>query len=664
MVFYRVEVELENAENTEVSVRSETEAYFQRRQYAFHITFSSIRQRGSESAVLCAAVKNERLTEQMIDDYLSYMGYAYKSVRYHEITAKDYGDLLDTAERNDFIVDSENITDKLDFPSFSQNRRRSSLDHSEALVSDGGDREALDRRFAGSLVIDSFFDEFDRIEGTAPTRRAIGHPVHYLIGAQNKKMRRELTEALISSLYRKYRLQSQRCVTVHLTVGDYFDDNALRRIYQSSAGGSVLLDVDGIDPNKIEDCEETNDLFEVIGRMTASYRKEVLTFLCIAQFNAGVQNLLAKHLTGISVLPITEQPAKGERAKGYLAKRADEVGLTANEALLGQIDMDGFYSPDQLNVIFEKWYEHELSESVFPLYEGLAFANRAVKKEEKHSDDSADGELDEMIGLTEAKALLRQVIDFHSARQRFGGAGEKRPSMHMVFTGNPGSAKTTVARLFAKIMKAHGLLKRDVFHEVGRADLVGRYVGHTAPLVRTAFRIAQGGVLFIDEAYSLVDDRNGLFGDEAINTIVQEMENARSETVVIFAGYPDKMEQFLNKNPGLRSRIAFHIPFADYSPDELYAITELIAKREKVTLDEGVRDKLLPIFDAASRRADFGNGRFARNLFEKARMKQATRLLGMDEGEVMPTMFATLTAEDFEAPPDLTPVKRMIGFGG
>lgn len=223
MVFYRVEVELENAENTEVSVRSETEAYFQRRQYAFHITFSSIRQRGSESAVLCAAVRNERLTEQMIKDYLHYMGFAYKSMRYHEITAKDYGDLLDTAERNDFIYDSENITDKLDFPSFSQNRRRSGLEHSEALVSDRGDRETLDNRFAYSLCADCFFDEFDRIEKTAPTGRAIGHPVHYLIQSRNKGMRRELTEALISSLYRKYRLQSQRCVTVirnALTLGN------------------------------------------------------------------------------------------------------------------------------------------------------------------------------------------------------------------------------------------------------------------------------------------------------------------------------------------------------------------------------------------------------------------------------------------------------------
>ena len=155
--------------------------------------------------------------------------------------------------------------------------------------------------------------------------------------------------------------------------------------------------------------------------------------------------------------------------------------------------------------------------------------------------------------------------------------------MHMVFTGNPGTAKTTVARLFAQIMKENGLLPVGDLIEVGRADLVGKYVGWTAPTVKAKFAAAKGSVLFIDEAYSLVDDKDGLFGDEAINTIVQEMENQRDDTVVIFAGYPDKMEQFLKKNPGLRSRIAFHIPFEDYKPAELLDIFTLMAKKQKLS---------------------------------------------------------------------------------
>ena len=136
----------------------------------------------------------------------------------------------------------------------------------------------------------------------------------------------------------------------------------------------------------------------------------------------------------------------------------------------------------------------------------------------------------------------------------------------------PDRQKTTVARLIAEILAENQVLYRGKLHEVGRSDLVGKYVGWTAKLVKEAFEKAKGSVLFIDEAYSLVD-KQGSFGDEAINAIVQEMENSRGSTVVIFAGYPDKMEHFLDRNPGLRSRIAFHVPFEDYTPEELVEIT-------------------------------------------------------------------------------------------
>lgn len=170
-----------------------------------------------------------------------------------------------------------------------------------------------------------------------------------------------------------------------------------------------------------------------------------------------------------------------------------------------------------------------------------------------------------------------------------------RPAMHMVFTGNPGTAKTTVARLFARIMRENGLLSRGHLVEVGRGDLVGKYVGWTAQTVQKKFEQAEGGVLFIDEAYALVDDRSGSYGDEAINTIVQEMENHRDDMVVIFAGYPDRMEEFLQKNPGLRSRIAYHVPFADYSVEELCSIAALTARKKGLHLDDRHR-KNWPLF--------------------------------------------------------------------
>ena len=234
--------------------------------------------------------------------------------------------------------------------------------------------------------------------------------------------------------------------------------------------------------------------------------------------------------------------------------------------------------------------------------------------------------------------------------------------MHMVFTGNPGSAKTTVARLFAQIMRQNGLLSSGHLVEVGRSDLVGQYVGSTAPLVVERFKQAEGGVLFIDEAYSLLDDKSGLYGDETINTIVQQMENRRDSVVVIFAGYPDQMEQFLQRNLGLRFRIAYHVPFADYNAEELSAIADLMAKKDGLELTEGAKAKLQRLFESACTEADFGNGRYVRNILEKARMAQAVRLLKMDPDEVTAQDVRTIEDSDIEEPEKEKVQRIRIGF--
>jgi AAA+ superfamily predicted ATPase len=234
--------------------------------------------------------------------------------------------------------------------------------------------------------------------------------------------------------------------------------------------------------------------------------------------------------------------------------------------------------------------------------------------------------------------------------------------MHMVFSGSPGTAKTSAARLFAKIMKDNGVLSVGGLVEVGRGDLVGKYVGWTAKTVTNKFREAKGSVLFIDEAYSLVDDRSGSYGDEAINTIVQEMENRRDDIVVIFAGYTDKMEEFLQRNPGLRSRIAFHIPFPDYSVNELLEILELMAGKQSMTLDAGVREKVIPIVERARKEQDFGNGRYMRTLLDNARMKLAGRMLAHGSDNVTKKDLTRLTAADFEAPPTTRKTTMQIGF--
>ena len=270
-----------------------------------------------------------------------------------------------------------------------------------------------------------------------------------------------------------------------------------------------------------------------------------------------------------------------------------------------------------------------------------------------------------MVGLAEAKSVIKKALDFYKVRRLFGDSATRgeRPAMHMVFTGNPGTAKTTVARLFARIMKDNDLLSRGHLVEVGRGDLVGRYVGWTAKVVKEKFKAAMGGVLFVDEAYSLVDDRDGSFGDEAINTIVQEMENRREDLVVIFAGYPDEMEGFLNKNPGIRSRVAFHVPFNDYSSDELCDIARLIGKSKGVTLTDGAIGKLRGVFETARLRPDFGNGRYVRNVIELSQMNQASRIVNTYKDTFTQSDIETIVEEDIEIPmAERDPVRRPIGF--
>ena len=233
----------------------------------------------------------------------------------------------------------------------------------------------------------------------------------------------------------------------------------------------------------------------------------------------------------------------------------------------------------------------------------------------------------------------------------------------MVFTGNPGTAKTTVARLFAEIMKDEKVLSTGKFVEVGRADLVGDHVGATAPKVRKKFKEASGGVLFIDEAYSLCDSYKNGFGDEAITTIVQEMENHRNNIIVIFAGYPAQMKEFLDRNPGLSSRIAFHVDFEDYTTDELCDITKLMLSRKQMSITDEAMGEMRKHYENVKGSIDFGNGRFVRKLLEEAEMNLAERILQVSESELTEQLITTIERSDIPKVQEKKTEKRNpIGF--
>lgn len=242
-----------------------------------------------------------------------------------------------------------------------------------------------------------------------------------------------------------------------------------------------------------------------------------------------------------------------------------------------------------------------------------------------------EAELDKIVGLNEVKTYVRGLADHVRVQRRRKAQGLPAGSltMHMIFTGNPGTGKTTIARLISQYLKAVGALRGGQLVEVSRADLVGRYVGHTAPLTEQVIRSALGGVLFIDEAYSLYRGKEDSFGLEAIDTLVKGMEDHRDELVVVLAGYSREMAQFLTANSGLASRFAQTIEFPDYTAEELLKITELQAAGRGYVLDEGCKAPLLAYYARrqAENAAKAGNGRMARNTLEQAILNQSRRLV-------------------------------------
>ncbi len=255
-------------------------------------------------------------------------------------------------------------------------------------------------------------------------------------------------------------------------------------------------------------------------------------------------------------------------------------------------------------------------------------------------------ELEDLVGLDAVKSEVKLVANLLQVQRLRAEKGLKisDSSRHLIFTGNPGTGKTTVARLIAQIYRTLAVVPKGHLVETDRSGLVAGFVGQTATNVVKVFDTARGGVLLIDEAYSLVRGGEKDFGREAIDAIVKLVEDRRDDTVVIMAGYPDEMAELMGSNPGLRSRFPQTIHFPDYTTPDLLAITDLIALSNEYTLDEGAKAKLGTLLDAVPRDRGFGNGRLARNVFESAVARHASRVVGIDQ----PTAedLQTLLAED------------------
>lgn len=279
-----------------------------------------------------------------------------------------------------------------------------------------------------------------------------------------------------------------------------------------------------------------------------------------------------------------------------------------------------------------------------------------------HAESGVGDELDqldrELIGLKPVKQRIREIaalLLIDRARQKLG-LSVKPPSLHMSFTGNPGTGKTTVAMRMAGILHRLGYLRKGQLVSVTRDDLVGQYIGHTAPKTKEVLKKAMGGVLFIDEAYYLYRPENERdYGQEAIEILLQVMENQRDDLVVILAGYADRMNIFFQSNPGFRSRMASHIEFPDYADGELLTIAETMLGAQNYTLDADARAALTDYIGLRRGQPHFANARSVRNALDRARLRQASRLLGVG-GKVSAAQLSAINSDDIRASRVFLPV--------
>ena len=255
----------------------------------------------------------------------------------------------------------------------------------------------------------------------------------------------------------------------------------------------------------------------------------------------------------------------------------------------------------------------------------------------------------DLVGLKPVKTRIREIAALllvESARRGLGIQAEP-PSLHMSFTGNPGTGKTTVARRMADVLHRLKYIRRNHVVTVSRDDLVGQYIGHTAPKTKDVLKKAMGGVLFIDEAYYLYRPENERdYGQEAIEILLQVMEDNRDDLVVVLAGYKDRMDTFFRSNPGMASRIAHHIDFPDYSADELFRIAEIMATTMHYRFDEDGRTAMREYITLRMQQPRFSNARSIRNGIDRARLRQANRLFAGRGEPLDRTALETISAED------------------
>ncbi len=537
-----------------------------------------------------------------------------------EITMFDFHSHLLEARRRDLTTNPARIAESTDlwiyyYYNNNQSDRESQIHYDF--------QEQIVKKNAGhylGVYDERFLNELENIESHANESTHTINPVHYIVSARSKEAANDMTKVLMKSLLKANRIKSARMEMISDIAPDvYIKGNHLEDIIENNYGGVIIFDLSakfGCDP------EDYVMAGKYLLNLLKKYRNRCLFVFTYNMDSPGFSYHVLPYVSKY-VLPVAlrEGTVSRKRAIDYMAYLIgkSEYAEYAGQAgeYMKQYQGIRFSQTDVLNAYeqFDSWC---LNKNIVKAYDCDPGYDFILDRDE--NDESSYDRLHKLIGLSNVKQQIDEIIAsdiIEKERKRRKGRDYRSGTMHMIFGGNPGSAKTTVARLFAGITKEKDILKSGIFVEKGGMDLDG--IG-CVYAIRKAFTAAEGGVLFIDEAYSMKSDI-------AVSVLIQEMENRRDDVIVVLAGYNERMREFIKINEGLSSRIPYWIDFPDYTEDELTQIFRIMIKERGFTVTEDAVKAAHGIFASARKVENFGNGRYVRNLVDKAVLNQAGRLI-------------------------------------
>lgn len=485
--------------------------------------------------------------------------------------------------------------------------------------------------------------ELQRIEDTKATGK---HPAHYLLTATDTDLEVQLG-VLFNALQQSDQLPSTRFMRF-----EYGSRVNTKQLFNASRGATVVIDI----PQKL------NQFSPVLAELIRAHQNDVLVIVNTP--HKLTRQTLMKALPDLLFVALDQSDLTRQEADAYINQALKASNRQRDDELEKRLnDLRYPAAAGIISTTFSAWQSDCKRAEQYPAY---VHANANSRPNAEKNGD-AYHQLQSLIGLNNVKALIDSILANRRTQMQRQAKGLKvdATSLHMCFTGNPGTAKTTVARLIGKIFRDNGILRVGDMFDFTRSDLVAAYAGQTALQVAQCFAEASGSVMLIDEAYSLSHGQNDQFGQEAIDEIVKLLEDRRDDTVVIFTGYPKEMAQFLDSNSGLASRIAYTVPFADYDATALTAIAKKIAADKDYHLTPKALTKLTQILNQqrAVNSAHFGNGRAVRTLVEHAIINQAQRIDALGH-PASTSALKTLLPQDVKAV-TVDPIDtkmRQIGF--